>query len=150
MLDTPALTTFIIAAKKATYLASGSPAASSRRGSHDLTFDAPPYVYRDSYFGGTDFIGQEVVWLDEEPIWAMNYYGYILRPELITPSEAGRTLKAALSQAHAQGRLLDNFQFENYAIASQGIVSHFSGIETITVKGIVAYQLDYHGGLITP
>jgi acetaldehyde dehydrogenase (acetylating) len=126
MLDTPALTTFIIAAKKATYLASGSPAASSRRGSHDLTFDAPPYVYRDSY------------------------YGYILRPELITPSEAGRTLKAALSQAHAQGRLLDNFQFENYAIASQGIVSHFSGIETITVKGIVAYQLDYHGGLITP
>jgi hypothetical protein len=145
-----ALTRFIITAKKATYIASDSPVASSRPGSHDLTYEASPYAYRDSYFGGTDFVGQEVVWLRAEPIWAMNYYGYILRPDLITPTQAGNILKAALSQPHAQGRLLDNFEHENYKIQSQGTVAHFSGTEAITLNGALAYQLDYHGGLIKP
>ncbi len=144
------LLAFIVAAKKATYVGSGSQVLPSRQGSHDLTFDAQPYAYRDSYFGGTDFIGQEVVWLNAEPIWAMNYYGYILRPDLITPIQAGNTLKTALSLPHAQGRLLDNFEFNNYKITSQGSVSRFSGIEFIRVDGALAYQLDYHGGLLKP
>jgi Domain of unknown function (DUF5680) len=141
---------FIITAKKATYVGSGAAAVSSRQGSHDLTFETLPFVYRDSYFGGADFIGQEVVWQNHEPIWAMNYYGYILRPDLITPTQAGNTLKAALAQPHAQGRLLDNFEFNNYKITSQGNISRFDGVEMITVDGALAYQLDYHGGLIKP
>jgi hypothetical protein len=150
MRDSAALTRFIITAKKATYIASGPPAASSRQGSHDLTFEAPPYSYCDSYFGGTDFIGQEIVWLNAEPIWAMNYYGYILRPDLISPTQAGNILKAALSQPHAQGRLLDNFEFENYKISSKGTIANFSGVETIILDGTLTYQLHYHGGLIKP
>jgi Domain of unknown function (DUF5680) len=141
---------FIISAKKATYVGSGGATAPSRQGSLDLIYEAPPFVYRDSYFGGTDFIGQEVVWQKIEPIWAMNYYGYILRPDLITPTHAGNTLKAALSLPHAQGRLLDNFEFRNYKITSQGDISRFVGVEIITVDGALAYQLDYHGGLIKP
>ena len=38
-----------------------------------------PFAYLDSYFGGTDFIGQEVVYFEGQPTWAMNYYGYIVR-----------------------------------------------------------------------
>jgi Domain of unknown function (DUF5680) len=145
---------FIITAKKATYIASGTPAAPSRAGSHDLTFEDPPYSYRDSYFGGADFIGQEVVWHAAEPVWAMNYYGYILKPDLITPAKIGETIKQALSQPKAQGRLLDNLDWwgphGHYVISSQGTVEHFSGVETITAYGELAYQLDYHGGLIKP
>jgi hypothetical protein len=32
-----------------------------------------------------------------EPIWAENYYGYILRPDLIDAARAGATITAALS-----------------------------------------------------
>jgi Domain of unknown function (DUF5680) len=152
VLDIEQLARFIITAKIATYVASGAPAAPSRAGSHDLTFDAAPFLYRDSYFGGTDFLGQEVVWYNGVPVWVMNYYGYIVRPDLITPTEAGTTLKAALSQPLAQGRLLDNLQWSgphgDYEIVSEGTVGHFSGVETIRVKGQLAYQLDYHGGLV--
>jgi hypothetical protein len=143
---------FIIRAKKATYVGNGAKASSSRRGSHDLTFSDGPYNYRDSYFGGIDFLGQEVVWLDGAPVWAMNYYGYILKPELITAEKAGHVIKTALSAPHSQGRLLDNFESDidgfAYAICSEGNVAHFSGREIISSGGTTAYQLDYHGGLV--
>lgn len=69
-MDVPALNAFIVAAKQATYVGSGVPAESSRAGSHDLVFSRGPLEYRDSYFGGTDFLGQEVVWRGGVPLWA--------------------------------------------------------------------------------
>jgi hypothetical protein len=148
------LLTFVIAAKKATYVGDGAASQSSRNGSIDLTFEHGDWSYRDSYFGGTDFIGQETVWLKREPVWAMNYYGYILEPALISATEAGKVLKAALSQPQSQGRLIDNLKFGEgdmiYEIVSSGDVNHFKGRETISVDGHLAYALDYHGGLIKP
>ncbi len=130
----------------------GGKAASSRTASHDLTYEEGDFTYRDSYFGGTDFIGQEVVWQKSQPIWSMCYYGYILRPDLITPTQAGNIIKAALSQPNAQGRLLDNLTFTQglftYEITSSGDVSHFKGREVITSQGELAYALDYFGGMI--
>ena len=64
------LEAFVVRAKRATYVGSGFPAESSRLGSHDLSFESDEWVYRDSYFGGTDFIGQETVWFRKEPVWA--------------------------------------------------------------------------------
>jgi hypothetical protein len=74
------LEAFVVRAKSATYVGRGLTAESSRLGSHDLTFQSEEWRYRDSYFGGTDFLGQETVWLGTEPVWAENYYGYIIRP----------------------------------------------------------------------
>ena len=93
------LNAFIVRAKAVTYVGGGGKVAPSRPGSHDLTFAGGDWSYRDSYFGGTDFLGQETVWLKGEPVWAMNYYGYILRPELIVAVRAGSTIKAAFSAA---------------------------------------------------
>ena len=97
------LEAFVVRAKTATYVGSGAPAESSRLGSHDLTFASDEWLYRDSYFGGTDFLGQETVWLRGEPVWAENYYGYILRPDLIDATQAGATIKAALSAMFRRG-----------------------------------------------
>lgn len=153
-MDLAELLAFAIAAKKVTYVGNGNFSESSSTGSHDLVYEQGHYRYRDSYFGGTDFLGQEVIWHDNEPVWAMNYFGYILRTDLITPTQAGDTLKAALSLPNSQGRLLDNFEWSNqhgvYRIASHGTITHFSGRESITVDGVLAYALDYHGGLIKP
>ena len=35
-------------------------------------------IYHDTYFGGTNFIGEEVVYIDNQTYWAMNYYGTTL------------------------------------------------------------------------
>ncbi|MBI4923478.1 MAG: hypothetical protein HY834_17200 [Devosia nanyangense] len=151
-IDLGVLEGFIVRAKRATYVGDGQRAEPSRAGSHDLAFADGVWSYRDSYFGGTDFIGQEVVWLSGEPVWAMNYYGTILRPELIDAARAGLTIKAALSAMYAEGRFLGGFEWNGphgtYRDASTGGVAHFHGRETIAVGGIEAYALDYAGGLV--
>ncbi|MGL4237632.1 DUF5680 domain-containing protein [Tabrizicola sp.] len=145
---------FAIRAKKATYIGGGAKAPSSRPNSHDLAFSEGDWRYLDSYFGGTDFLGQEVIWLSGEPVWAMNYYGRISRPDLIDANRAGQTLLAALSTDGSQGRLIDNLDWQgphgSYSIRASGDIAHFAGRETISVDGAVAYELDYHGGLVKP
>jgi hypothetical protein len=59
MLRLADLEAFVVRAKGSTYVGSGSTAESSRLGSHDLAFHSDEWLYRDSYFGGTDFLGQE-------------------------------------------------------------------------------------------
>jgi hypothetical protein len=146
------LEAFVVRAKSATYVGSGAAAESSRLGSHDMTFASDEWLYRDSYFGGTDFLGQETVWLRAEPVWAENYYGYILRPDLIDATQAGATIKAALSAMYQEGRFLGGFDWAGphgrYQDQSLGDVSHFHGREVILVSGVEAYALDYCGGLI--
>ncbi len=143
---------FIVAAKAATYVGNGEPGDPSRLGSHDLIFADGDWSYRDSYFGGTDFLGQEVVWYRGVPAWAMNYYGYIVRPDLIDAARAGATIKSALSALYREGRFLGGFEWTGphgtYSDRTTGDVTHFTGTETISVGGTVAYRLDYCGGLI--
>lgn len=130
----------------------GKEATSCRVGSHDLTYENGEWSYRDSYFGGTDFLGQEIVWHANVPAWAMNYYGYILRPDLIDASQAGSVIKQALTHLYAENRFLGGFEHRvgNFIYQDEvaGSFDQFHGIETIVVGGVVAYQLRYHGGLI--
>lgn len=143
---------FVVRAKAAAYVGGGQNAAPSRTGSHDLCFDDDPWNYRDSYFGGTDFIGQEVVWHSDQPIWAMNYFGRILSNDLIDGAHAAEVIRAALSALCAEGRFLGGFETWHgdfhYADETMGTVNAFSGIERIITQGILVYWLDYHGGLI--
>jgi hypothetical protein len=154
MVERQALESFILEAKRTCYVGDGRRAAPSRRGSHDLVHGRGEFAYRDSYFGGTDFQGQEVVWLGREPVWVMSYSGYVLRPELIDAARAGATIKAALSAMYAEGRFLGGFEWTGphgvYTDTSRGDVTRFSGREWIAVDGVEAYALDYFGGLIRP
>ncbi|WP_196257751.1 DUF5680 domain-containing protein [Pelagibacterium limicola] len=153
-MDIGDLEDFIVAAKAASYIGGGQPAEPSRPGAHDLTYALGAWRYRDSYFGGTDFPGQEVVWLAEEPVWAMNYFGYILRPDLFDGARAGETVKAALAAMYAEGRFLGGFSWQGphglYRDESSGDVTRFHGREVIIAGGVDVYALDYCGGLIKP
>ena len=143
---------FIVRAKAATYVGEGAKATSSRLASHDLQFSDDDWSYLDSYFGGTDFIGQETVWHFGKPVWCENYYGHILQPELITPAEAGRMIKASLSRMYTEGRFLGGFQYHEppftYMDTSEGDFKRFTGREWIECSGVRAYELVYHGGLV--
>jgi len=155
MIDTPfqeKLHTFIVRAKAATYAGSGQHSPSCRPGSQDLEYTEGDWSYLDSYFGGRDFLGEEVVFFEKKPVWAMNYYGYILLPVLITPELAGYMIKASLSRMYTENRFLGGFTYTEgeytYMDTSGDEFTHFTGKEIIIRGGQVAYELVYHGGLI--
>jgi len=143
---------FIVRAKAATYVGGGEHVTPCRPVSHDLRFTDGEWEYIDSYFGGTDFIGEEVVYFAGKPVWAMNYYGRILRNDLLTGAQPGQMIKASLSRMYAEGRFLGGFEHtENdltYVDASEGEADSFHGREFIRRGQDVAYELVYHGGLI--
>jgi hypothetical protein len=103
-------------------------------------------------FGGTDFIGQEVVYDRDEPVWAMNYYGKIIEPGKISAAEAGQVIKESLSKKYEEGRFLGGFEYvvgeSHYTDTSQGDLESFTGKEWITRSGVKVYELVYHGGMI--
>lgn len=149
-----------MAAKAACYVGNGQSCRASRRGAHDMRHAEGPWSYLDSYFGGTDFLGQEVVWHRGRPVWAMNYHGVILNDAAITAAEAGEVIRAALSALYREGRFLGGFRYRHsdftYEDTATGSAAAFTGRETISRNtgrdtgrdtGIV-YQLVYHGGLI--
>lgn len=146
------LTAIIVAAKAATYVGDGIKVSASRTGAHDLSWQSGDWRYLDSYFGGTDFLGQEVLWRRSEPVWAMNYYGYIKRPDLIDGQRAGATIRSALSAMYREGRFLGGFDWTGphgrYLDRSEGGTGQFRGREVILVDSVEAYALDYFGGLV--
>jgi len=153
-LDLNELTTFVVRAKTASYAGDGATLLPYRLGSHDLQFLDGDWAYHDSYFGGTDFIGQEIAYYRGVSIWGQNYFGRILRDELMTGEEAGRMIKESLSALYAQGRFLGGFRRDSgelrYVDTNQGNVAAFSGAEWIERADTRVYELVYHGGLIRP
>lgn len=151
-IDIETLETFIVRAKAASYVGNGRQLLPYRLGSHDLQFADGDLVYHDSYVGEGDFAGQEIVYLERRVVWAMSYFGRIVRQDLITPADAGRIIKESLWNLYEQGRFLGGFSYTSdpytYHDTSEGDVSFFHGREWITVRDEVGYELLYHGGVI--
>jgi hypothetical protein len=159
----PAFVDFLITAKTCTYAASNRPdfagaVTPSRPGSRDLAYQAGPYTYRDSYFGGQAFIGDEVVWLNAAPIWGMSYYGS-MEPTAASSPAAGILppgfsdfLKLALGSPPRNAPFRGPAIFERrpfaYTCSWQGSLSRFHGSETIRLDGEVIYTLSFFGGEI--
>ncbi|MCL4516080.1 MAG: DUF5680 domain-containing protein [Firmicutes bacterium] len=146
------LNAFIVRAKAATYVGRGAKSLSYRPGSHDLQYHEEAFSYLDSYFGGTDFLGQEVVYFEGKPVWSMSYYGRILEPSLISAAEAGQIIQESLSRMYTQGRFLEGFEHSigdsTYFDTSDGDLTFFTGKEWITRGNAMVYELLYHGGLV--
>src|SRR3972149_12065910 len=97
---------FIVRAKQATYVGSGQKLLPYRLGSHDLQFFDGDWAYHDSYLGENDFIGEEAVYHQRKVVWAMNYFGRILKPDKITSAQAGAMIKSSLTKMYTEGRFL--------------------------------------------
>jgi hypothetical protein len=127
-------------------------AASSSLGSKDLQFNDGDWIYHDSYLGESDFIGQEIVYYQHKPIWGLNYFGVIFKPDLITSSQAGQMIMKSLTHMYSEGRFLGGFTYSDgpltYVDSSEGNVGSFRGKEHITLPDKVVYELFYHGGVL--
>lgn len=71
------LAEFLVAAKRATYAAQGDDASVPPLlpGARQLEYRLGEVLYRDIYFGGSFFVGQETVYEGERAVWAMSYAG---------------------------------------------------------------------------
>jgi hypothetical protein len=143
---------FVVSAKAATFASGhGSAPVSSRPESVDHEFTEGRFRYLDSVVGGTHFVGQEIVYLFDEPVWAMNYHGRILDPAY-GPPQIVPVLQAGMSAVYSEGRFLGGTELQvgkfAYVDVTDGAIDEFTGSETIHVDGRNIYRLRYHGGLI--
>lgn len=147
------LADFLNEANKSTYANKDAPKASSTRlKSEDYHFEKGNLIYHDTYFGSRDFIGEEVVYKDNEPVWGMNYYGFILS-ETTNEKELYGFLREALMQEYSDiipVRGGKNYQKDDweYTNAVEGELNRFTGTEEIYRAGVLVYKCYYHGGFI--
>lgn len=126
--------------------------ASTRLESDDYHFEKDDLIYHDTYFGARDFIGEEVVYKDSEPVWGMNYYGYILA-EFTNEKELYGFLRQALMQESSDiipvrgPKSHQNGDWE-YNNSADGELDRFTGVEEIYKAGVLVYRANYHGGFI--
>lgn len=152
-IDPIELADFLEEANKSTYANKEAPKVSSTRpGSDDYHFEKDGLIYHDTYFGARDFIGEEVVYKDGIPVWAMNYYGFIIKPEATT-KEVYSILRPALMQTYddilpVRGPREYKEGESIYRNSVEGSLDRFSGSEEIILKGEKVYNCWYHGGAI--
>lgn len=151
---------FLLNAKKMTYASSDAPKVSaSRQGSKDYEFkdivEGEKMIYHDTYFGGTKFIGEEVVYRGgDTPKWAMNYYGATL-DEALSEEVMDNALRPALMRVGEDNKVLPlrgPSHFENngytYTFKSEGDITNFTGVEEIYFENKLIFTLKCHGGMI--
>ena len=82
-IDTKELANFLHASNKNTYAnKEAAKAESTRLNSKDYHFEQGDLIYHDTYFGPRDFIGEEIIYKKEQPVWGANYFGFILDDNL--------------------------------------------------------------------
>lgn len=153
-------TQFLIKAKKQTYAnGNAKKVNSSRLGSNDYQYEeeieGKLMKYHDTYFGGTQFIGEEVVYCEDSmQVWGMNYYGVTL-DENLSEEAMDKALRPALMQVGEDTCVLPvrgPSQYQNgeyrYTFKSNGKIESFTGIEEIYKNDQLIFRLYCHGGMI--
>ena len=139
---------FLLVAKKNTYAAANNKVESCRKNSHDYRYqDKNGFTYLDSYFGGECFVGEEIVWLHENPVWSMNYVGRVIGENF-----SGDFLKEVLMQVSAElpfrGPEIYAKGDYHYHCKIDGEFVWFQGYEEIFYMDEKIYEGHFHGGAI--
>lgn len=138
---------FLMRAKRATYAGKGAESAPSRPASHDLVYEEGGLKYLDTYLGGRRFSGEEAVWQNGVPVWAMNYCGRVTGEPF-----SGDFLKEALLHVSGETPYRGPARFEDgkytYLCKPEGTLEWFQGREEIRFGGETVYELYFHGGIV--
>lgn len=141
------LRSFLLDAKRATYAGHAHETSPSRPDSHDYIYTKGDLSYRDSYFGGTIFHGEETVWSSSRAVWCMNYSGRTLSDNF-----SGDFLKLALRNGTSEMPYRGPQVFQRggytYVCHSRGMLDWFSGDEAIYYEDQAIYECRFHGGFV--
>lgn len=138
---------FLCKAKKLTYAGGGYKTQSSRPNSHDLKYSEGDFKYIDTYLGSERFIGEEALWINDVPFWAMNYSGRV-----IGDGFSGGFLKEVLSAVPKEYPYRGPMVYQNgdyqYHCIVEGDFEWFKGYEEIYMNNVKVYECIFHGGVI--
>lgn len=146
---------FLVKAKKSTYANSNAPKVlSSRLKAKDYEFTDGNLTYHDTYFGGVKFMGEEVVYYNDNILWGMNYYGFTIDDSL-TEEVMDKVLRVALMKVGEDKEVIPvrgpkEFINEDYLYIFNvdGDMENFVGTEQIYKDKKLIYELKCHGGII--
>ncbi len=147
------LTDFLHEANKHSYAnKEAEKTASSRLNSEDYHFEKDNLIYHDIYFGSRDFIGEEIVYKNEKPVWGANYFGFIIDDEA-NEKDVYDFLREALMQEYddiipvrGPKEFVDGDWA--YRFSTSGGLENFVGQEEILLKDKIAYICRVNGGFI--
>ncbi len=139
---------FLIRAKNNTYITGSNTSSPSKPASKDYCYSEGDYTYTDTYMGEEHFAGEEAVWIEGTPVYAMNYYGQILSENFDIAF-----LKEMLSLVSYERpfRGPEYHQKGDYAYHCQvhGDFNCFHGEEIIYCKQEKVYFCMFHGGSLS-
>ena len=138
---------FLMKAKQSTYAGHGPQTESSRVASHDLEYKEEDMFYYDSYLGGECFSGEEAIWIQEIPVWCMNYSGRVIGGNF-----SGDFLKEALSHVPKdmpyRGPAIYKKGDYSYHCKVDGAFIWFQGYEEIFYGTEKIYECYFLGGAV--
>jgi transcriptional regulator with XRE-family HTH domain len=138
---------FLCKAKKNTYAAHGGEVQPTRPCSHDLKYEEGGYVYYDTYLGGENFTGEEGIWYDGQPLWAMNYSGRVLSHRF-SGAFLDEVLMLVPEEYPFRGPLVHKNGDYTYHCSVNGSFEWFQGHEEIFCGGEKVYECYFHGGAV--
>lgn len=139
--------TFLVKAKNNTYTVGENEVLPSKPNSHDFRYDENDYLYIDTYLGNQKFIGEECVWIKDNPVWAMNYYGQSLNENFNIAFLKEALSHVSISMPFRGPELYQKGDYM-YQCQVQGNLDDFSGEEKIYCKQQKVYCCTFHGGMI--
>lgn len=147
-IDSQALCEFLVQAKAETYAADDdSRVRALADGGSDSSFERGDYVYRDRWYGGARFAGQELVWHRGFVSWSMNFHGVTspdASPEFFHFHK--RALRRPPPEAPFRGPALHREGALVYVNDWRGSLAAFQGVERAFDGDREMYRLEYHGG----
>jgi hypothetical protein len=145
---------FLVRAHHSTYANIHAPKALPLRpDSKDYHFEEGDFCYHDTFFGGKQFLGEEVVYWKGKPFWGMNYYGRGL-PVDLPESYFDEILRPALMEepsARLPVRGPEYFvrvPYEYSFTLIEGDIRSFVAEEKIALNGEIIFITFLHGGII--
>ena len=145
--DLAELIAFRLEANVNTYAAFMNEVDATRPASHDFRYENGKYMYHDTYVGGEEFAGEEAIWKDGKPVYAMNYMGRVLADGF-----SGNFLKEALRTADVKmpyrGQELYQSGEYKYRCNVTGDFTWFQGCEEIYKGDNKVYDCVFHGGVL--
>ena len=117
----------------------------------EARFSQGDLTYRDRWYGGTSFAGQEIVWQQGRAVWALDFYGANRPGTSAPPEELTKFHKSALQRVDAarpyRGPALYRDGRFTYVTDVSGSIEEFRGTERVFYDDVEVYRMEFHGGL---
>ncbi len=150
-MDPRELERFIIIARERTAQGQARRSSPERPGAVEIIYREGSLTYRDSYFGGSRLIGQEIVRRAGQAVWGMNYL-ILIRSSPLPSEELAAFVQRAQLARYRERRLLGPHEVQErslrYLDQNEGTIRRFWGKVEVFYREQVLLEMLYHGGLV--